>query len=239
MKALARVLARPAVVALLFAPIALMLWGLQLGLFGLQGSARVQAFEIVQLVMLVSGGVFYWVACRADAAPPHGARNAGAALALIAAAVAISAQFAAADAHLNAAIGPVAALASLANLVLVAGFAEELWFRGLWTRAARTSLVLAVGWGALAFGLLHWPMGPGRVATTAALGLLYGAARWRGAPIWALALAHGAVNWIGSTVAPAATWRFGALPSQALFCLIVLAAVWIVLRRGLPMEDTR
>ena len=227
--AASRLLDRPAAIALIFAPFAIATWLLRTDALGLAAPAAIQATEALQLATLLAGAALFWVATRGDPVRRGAARWRWA---LIAGLAALAAQVAVAEMRPAAGLDFAAAAARWANLVLIAGFAEELWFRGLWMRAARGSLALAVGAGALGFGLLHWPLGLGRVATTAAVGALYGAARWRGAPIWALALAHGSVDWISGVAAPATAWRFGAGASQALFCAIALIATGAILWRG-------
>lgn len=235
--AIARLLDRPEGVALAFAPFAVAIWALQTDFIGAGTEARRIGLSIVQLATLAGGLGLYWLVRRGETAPPHGARRGRVWLAAVAAVVAVTAHILAADARLNEALAPGVAFAVFVNMALVVGLGEEAWFRGLWMRAAQPSAALAVGVGALAFGLLHWPFGLGRVATTAALGALYGAARWRGAPLWALALAHGAVNTVASTAIPASAWRFDPMLAQALFCALALAAAAAILT--LTDNDTR
>lgn len=230
---MARLLDRPLGVALLFAPLALLIWACRLRLGGMSEATAGQGLQWAQLLMLICGGGLWLYAARGEA------RARRPALALAAGAAALAAQLIAAGAAPNAALSAASAAASFVNMVIFAALAEELWFRGLWMRAARGSALIAVGGGALLFGLLHWPLGLGRAATTAALGALYGAARWRGAPLWALALAHGAVNWISGTALPATAWRLDPLLSQALFCAVALAAAAaLFFFAAAPREET-
>jgi membrane protease YdiL (CAAX protease family) len=120
-------------------------------------------------------------------------------------------------------------LSTLLHQVVLIALVEELWFRGLWMQATASSPALAILGGAAGFGLYHLHQGPAMVVTTAAIGLLFAVARWRGAPIWALALAHGVSNWINSPIAPAPGWRFDPALSRALFIALILAgaaAIW-------------
>lgn len=239
MERLSRILARPQTLALVFAPIALAVWAIQLRLGLPSEQAYVQAAEWVQVIMLGLGAVLYFFVRRHRSEPETPPSLSATRFALYAALVALFAQFVTANMQFSGSFDPLSMTARLANVVLFVALAEELWFRGLWMRSTASSLVLAVVVGALAFGLLHWPLGPGRVATTAALGLLYAAARWRGAPLWALALAHGSVNWVSASLAPATEWRFGALGSQTLFCLLVLVSAGIMLRNTIQSGMTR
>jgi membrane protease YdiL (CAAX protease family) len=221
-------LAKPWIIALLLAPFALWLWALRLN-----GGTQA-GFEVFQLAFLGAGGGLYLLARRgASRGPSGGLRAAG-----IAAFVAIAAQMLVAQATWPP-NQPMAALAaSLARMVLFIALAEELWFRGLWMQACRRNARWAIVVGALLFGLYHWPMGLGTVCTTTAIGALYAAVRWHGAPIWTLTLVHGGVNWVSSSLAPAAVWRFDAALAQGVFTLIVLGSAGALITRTPNREET-
>lgn len=221
----------PWVIALAFAPFALAVWAFQTGAFDLDAATRSQALEATKLAMLLVGAALYWRAVRGKPAS-YGVKSRLWAWAALAGFGAILAQYASAEAGFGSGLEPVSAAARLAHLVIFVALAEEIWFRGLWMRATADNVLLAIGLGSLAFGLLHWPAGLGQVATTAAIGALYGAARWRGAPLWSLALAHGLVNWIAGTIAPASTWRTEPWLAQALFCVIALIFTWVIVGVG-------
>lgn len=168
-------------VAVLFAPTALALWAISFGIVRLDsGSTRiaVQAIALLQLFLAVA---LY------ERWPPRDGEIArhGVALALAVFLIAQAAHLLLAHKAL-AYVAPLVAAAALLQQVVTIGLAEELWFRGLWMRAAAGRPVLAIFGGAAGFGLYHLHQGPAMMATAAALGVLLAAARWHGAPIWAL-----------------------------------------------------
>lgn len=124
-------------------------------------------------------------------------------------------------------------LMRLVHLVILVGYVEELWFRGLWHHAARRLTLGHVLIGALIFALYHWPQGYRTVIFTFSVGLVYGAARVRGAPILALGLAHGIMNWLNMTGVPAIGLRFDQPAMLIGFPLICLLASALMLR-GAP-----
>lgn len=100
-------------------------------------------------------------------------------------------------------------LLRLLQFVILVGYVEELWFRGLWFHGARNRITFAnLLVGSLLFGLYHWPHGVRTVIFTTAVGLIFAAARAGGAPILALGLAHGLMNWLNLVAFPAMQLRF-------------------------------
>ncbi len=85
--------------------------------------------------------------------------------------------------------------------IIVIGFAEELWWRGIWFEMWKGKPVICVLTGALAFTAYHLPfqgwkmmIGSGALINVFFMGLLFAAARYRGASIGVLALAHGLID---------------------------------------------
>ena len=86
--------------------------------------------------------------------------------------------------------------------VIVIGFAEELWWRGIWFEIWKGKPVICVLAGSLAFTAYHFPfqgwevmIGSGLIINVFFMGLLFAAARYRGTSIGVLALAHGLIDW--------------------------------------------
>lgn len=236
-------MARPAGVAVAFAPIAFGAWWLVLEFQQTRSPDVYTGLRIVQTVMLVSGLALFASVVRRDPPVDRARSRRGWRLALLALALIVAAQAVALEAAPWWWLKPFHAtftaaerewfflLGALAHQVLFIAAAEELWFRGLWMRAAGDRAWLAIGVGAVAFGLLHWPAGLWSVATTAAIGALFGAARWRGAPLWSLALVHGLMNWLSIYAAPA-SWRFGEDIGRAVIIAVALggAAAFLAMR---------
>ncbi len=230
----------PIGVAAAFLPIAIAVWLLLDRLSRGPDPDAYAGLRVVQVVMFVAGLALYAYLARDDAPEAGLGRRRRWIVAAAALAAALAAQAAVLELDPRwALLSPYDASPAMAQerlilvgllaheIVLVAA-AEELWFRGLWMRAAGGSALLAIGVGALAFGLFHWPHGPWTVATTTAIGALYGAARWRGAPIWSLALAHGLGNWISRYGAPG-SWRFDEALARGLLCVLLLGAAAAIL----------
>lgn len=115
-------------------------------------------------------------------------------------------------------------LATFTHSVILIGFVEELWFRGIWFHLCNGQRILAVGLGSLSFGAYHWPHGPWVVLSTTGVGFALAAARSRGASLFGLALVHGTNNWINQTLMPGINFRFS---HQTVACCIALTGILI------------
>jgi membrane protease YdiL (CAAX protease family) len=99
-------------------------------------------------------------------------------------------------------------LATFIQSVVLIGFVEELWFRGIWFHLWKARFIPAIGLGSVLFGVYHWPHGPWVVLSTTGVGFALAAARSRGASLLGLALVHGTNNWINQTLLPGINFRF-------------------------------
>ena len=108
---------------------------------------------------------------------------------------------------LSPTLDPARLLGELVRLVLFVGIAEELWFRGLWFVLAGSRRNLALFGSSVLFGLYHVAHGWSVVALTAGVGLVFGIARWRGAPVLVLGVAHGLLDWCNTVLFPGMQWR--------------------------------
>ena len=232
----------PWLVAALFAPTALLLWAVAAGVIPIDQKNLRTVFQAIALAQLFLAVAIY------EAVPGLAAGDTAERPAWQRLAIAFGVLIVTQVAHLAvtdkafATIAIVTALAGLAQQVVTIALAEELWFRGLWMRAAAGRPLLAVFGGAAGFGLYHLHQGWDWVATSAALGLLFAVARWYGAPIWALALSHGLMNWLNMVAAPGAKWRLDPALSRGMFIGLVLfgtAIMWLLCRRPEPasVED--
>lgn len=95
--------------------------------------------------------------------------------------------------------------------VAFTGVLEELWWRGIWFRVWRGRPFMCIVFGAVLFGAMHLVQNSlGRVLVVIGIGLVFGAARYRGASIGALALVHGiGFNWLNKVIL---SWNERALP---------------------------
>jgi hypothetical protein len=227
----------PWLVAVLFAPTALLLWAIAAGIIPVdQKNLRtvLQAIALAQLFLAVTIYEIVPGLAKGDRAQRPAWQRLMLALGVLI--VTQVAHLAVAE-KAFASIAVATALAALAQQVVTIALAEELWFRGLWMRAAAGRPLLAVFGGAAGFGLYHLHQGWEWVATSTALGLLFAVARWYGAPIWALALSHGLMNWLNMVAAPGAKWRLDPALSRGMFIGLVLfgtAIMWLLCRRPEP-----
>ncbi len=229
-EALSTLALNPWAVVLLYAPLAAATWALQLGVADSTGAKRFHAFEALQFITLSLGIILYLAAREEGGEAVLSVHDDLWTLGLVVIVIAVGAEFASAKQSVNPRkLSALQLGAAWLNLTLVAGFAEEIWFRGLWMGATIDEPWLAIGAGTVGFGLLHWPRGFRVVITTMALGLLYSSARWEGAPIWSLAVAHGTINWISGTLSPSRRWRFGAAPSLVLMWVIISGGAMLIL----------
>ena len=91
--------------------------------------------------------------------------------------------------------------------VVVIGFAEELWWRGIWFEMFKGKPIICIVAGSLAFTAYHFPfqgfelmIGSGLAIRIFFLGLLFASARYRGTSIGVLALAHGLIDWLQGAI---------------------------------------
>lgn len=115
-------------------------------------------------------------------------------------------------------------LATFTQSVILIGFVEELWFRGIWFHLCNGRRILAIGLGSLFFGAYHWPHGFWVVLSTTGVGFALAAARSRGASLLGLALVHGTNNWINQTLMPGINFRFS---QEAVTSCIALTGILI------------
>jgi len=115
-------------------------------------------------------------------------------------------------------------LATFAQSVILIGFVEELWFRGIWFHLCNGHRILAIGIGSLVFGVYHWPHGLWVILSTTGVGFALAAARSSGASLFGLALVHGTNNWINQTLMPGINFRFS---HQTVACCIALTGILI------------
>ncbi|MBF0311242.1 MAG: CPBP family intramembrane metalloprotease [Magnetococcales bacterium] len=127
--------------------------------------------------------------------------------------------------------GWLQAAIELVRRVVLIGFVEELWFRGVWMALFRERMAISIGLGSLLFGLMHLPGSGEAVVYTTGVGLLFAAARQRGASILTLALAHGALDWINRVVFPGSAFRMGPVASMTLYAAVCLTATVVLLWR--------
>jgi len=125
------------------------------------------------------------------------------------------------------------AIRGLAFQVFAIALIEELWFRGLWFTAAAKNGILAVVGGAALFAIYHVHQGPATVMTTFGLGVAYGAARWRGAPLLSLIATHAILNWLNSDILITTTDRMGPtwMPVFAMLGFISMGALVLIMFR--------
>jgi Type II CAAX prenyl endopeptidase Rce1-like len=231
----------PWLVAVLFAPTALTLWAIGTGVIALDAQDLRSAYQAIALTQLFLALMVYEILLKRQGQPADaGTGWQGPLIALGALVVTQVSHFATAEKAL-ATVTLLPALAVLAQQVVTIALAEELWFRGLWMRAAAGRPLLAIFGGAAGFGLYHLHQGAAWIATTAALGVLFAVARWYGAPIWSLALAHGLMNWLNRVALPAAKWRFDPTLSRGMFIALILfgaAIIWLFCREPAAPEGS-
>ncbi|MBI5744416.1 MAG: CPBP family intramembrane metalloprotease [Elusimicrobia bacterium] len=81
--------------------------------------------------------------------------------------------------------------------VLLVGFTEELWWRGIWFEMWKGRPVMCVLGGSLLFMAYHYPFqGFEPLPMIFFMGLAFATARYRGASIVSLSVAHGAIDFV-------------------------------------------
>ena len=108
-------------------------------------------------------------------------------------------------------IGPASgigfALLELFKFLVLIGYTEELWFRGIWFAMFKNRMLPSIIAGSVAFGIFHLPHGIGSVIISSCVGSVFAAARYRGASIMSLAIAHGLIDWLNNQMLPAKQLR--------------------------------
>lgn len=109
--------------------------------------------------------------------------------------------------------------------LVIVGFTEELWFRGIWFEMFKGKFIPCVLIGSFVFGLWHLP-GHDFVTFlfTSLVGFTFAVARFRGSSILSLSIAHGTIDFLNNSVF-SGQLRFSFFPTLLFF---VLACVFIV-----------
>jgi hypothetical protein len=149
----------PRLVAVVFAPTAFALWAIGMGAIPLGPVDTRIAFQTISLIQLFVAIALYEHLLRRHGAAIPGGRTVGSVgLAFVALLAAELSQ--AAVAHNTLAdVAFLPATAALLQQLTAIALPEELWFRGLWMRAADGRPLLAILGGALGFGLYHLHQG--------------------------------------------------------------------------------
>ena len=120
------------------------------------------------------------------------------------------------------------ALISFLWCVFVIGFAEELWWRGIWFEMWKGRPVICILAGSLAFTAYHFPfqglelmISEGLMIRVFFFGLVFAAARYKGTSIGVLALAHGLIDWIQGDI----QWQRQTGPVPCAVCCMVLMTI--------------
>lgn len=111
--------------------------------------------------------------------------------------------------------------------IVLTGFIEELWWRGIWFSMFKGRPLVCIIAGSLIFGLAHFQLhGIDKVVIASFVGLAYAVARYKGASIGVLSLAHGFNDWVGQGKVIGWSWHAGGYTLQlAIVCIsIVLVA---------------
>lgn len=116
--------------------------------------------------------------------------------------------------------------------VVLIGFTEELWWRGIWFAMFRGRPLLCIVAGSLLFGLAHYQLhGLRSVFMASLVGLVFAVARYRGVSIGALALAHGINDWVAQGHVVRWQWHASSFQIDAVLytvCLALAAGIWFL-----------
>lgn len=129
-------------------------------------------------------------------------------------------------------------LTALFYCVVLIGFQEELWWRGIWFSMFKGRPFMCIVVGSLLFGASHYQLHGFRSVVMASLvGLVFAAARYRGVSIGALSLAHGFNDWIAQGHVVRWQWQYSHTRIDlTLYSICLLMTAWILLRKQ-PVTD--
>ena len=125
------------------------------------------------------------------------------------------------------ALWKLSGLGKLLWCIVLTGFIEELWWRGVWFAMFKNRPLVCIVAGSVIFGLAHFQLhGMDKVITASFVGLAYAVARYKGASIGVLALAHGFNDWIGQGQVIGWRWHAGTYTLQiAIVCISLVLVV--------------
>jgi len=134
---------------------------------------------------------------------------------------------------LSWASSPTTALTDLPYFLCLIALTEELWFRGIWFEMWRGRPFMCIGVGSLLFGAIHIATSSSHPISAFFFGLVFAAARNRGASIGVLVIGHGLLDWVNATCMHW-TPRFGPAINLTVIWLTCVAVTAILLLPGRP-----
>lgn len=115
--------------------------------------------------------------------------------------------------------------------IVLIGFTEELWWRGIWFAMFKGRPLYAILLGSLLFGGMHYQLhGIDSAMMAFFVGLVFAAARYRGVSIGTLALTHGMNDWIAQGHLARWQWHHGVTVIHSLLFPICLLLAAVILR---------
>lgn len=137
-----------------------------------------------------------------------------------------------AHAQLRGDVWQVKTLVALFYCVVLIGFTEELWWRGIWFSMFKGRPFVCIVVGSLLFGLLHYQLhGLRSVFMASLVGLAFAVARHRGASIGALSLAHGFNDWQAQGHVVRWHWHASSIKIDVVLytiCLLLAVGIWVL-----------
>lgn len=122
------------------------------------------------------------------------------------------------------------------------GFAEELWFRGIWFEMFKGKFIPCVLIGSFVFGLWHWPAHGLIVFLFSSLvGLAFAVARFKGASILSLSIAHCIIDFFNTSIL-SGQMRFSFSLTLVIFVsasLFIAAMLMLILKASCLLEDNK